>query len=550
MFNKQIFKGMKKFTIFGAMLVATMATAQVVEVQQLEKQEVTPIQAVAVKVDGGFTHEYLSSETQSKKMAAAANYAASGYYYCDGMMHVGVEEGLGRYGAAFICLPYMDSVVWTSYYGAADWLSAKDNSVLLPNSETYTAEYGLSSKYVFYLPKLADHTYKQYSIKGYMYGELNTQQWILAGTGDAWPLTLCNMWNNSYMSEKRGGNTADFFMVGNSNEKYGPYYYGTHHVVDTITGEIGDTLGILVSNKGTLKIEDIVLPIYNGSEMGIEKMMPEGASFVINIYPADLAKGKIFESEEYLIASTEVTADSWVEGYDPYYGTLTARFQEEDILGGVMDVPVIVDGDFYVQIAGMNASGCDFGFFSDIDCPKAYTTVFQHDGKYDFLKSQGGLNLGVSFHAYWPVVANDTTINTMNAPVDGGYTYYGDNVEDNQTLLWTNVHDLELWEIDAPEWLGLGLDTTYLTSDDAVFAFFQAEALPAEVEGRTGVVSITADGHVYEMTINQGKVESDDTAVENVVAPLFDNKIYNLLGVEVDENYNGIVIKNGKKFIQ
>ena len=83
-----------------------------------------------------------------------------------------------------------------------------------------------------------------------------------------------------------------------------------------------------------------------------------------------------------------------------------------------------------------------------------------------------------------------------------------------------------------------------------IFAFFQAEALPAEVEGRTGVVSITADGHVYEMTINQGKVESDDTAVENVVAPLFDNKIYNLLGVEVDENYNGIVIKNGKKFIQ
>ena len=31
---------------------------------------------------------------------------------------------------------------------------------------------------------------------------------------------------------------------------------------------------------------------------------------------------------------------------------------------------------------------------------------------------------------------------------------------------------------------------------------------------------------------------------------LVQNRIYNLLGVEVDENYKGIVIKNGQKFIQ
>ena len=31
---------------------------------------------------------------------------------------------------------------------------------------------------------------------------------------------------------------------------------------------------------------------------------------------------------------------------------------------------------------------------------------------------------------------------------------------------------------------------------------------------------------------------------------LVQNRIYNLLGVEVDENYKGIVIKNVQKFIQ
>jgi hypothetical protein len=38
--------------------------------------------------------------------------------------------------------------------------------------------------------------------------------------------------------------------------------------------------------------------------------------------------------------------------------------------------------------------------------------------------------------------------------------------------------------------------------------------------------------------------------VEDVVVPQLDNKIYNLLGVEVDNNYKGIVIKNGQKYIQ
>ena len=41
------------------------------------------------------------------------------------------------------------------------------------------------------------------------------------------------------------------------------------------------------------------------------------------------------------------------------------------------------------------------------------------------------------------------------------------------------------------------------------------------------------------------------TDVEDVVVPNYNNnKVYNLLGLEVDENYKGIVIKNGKKFIQ
>jgi hypothetical protein len=68
------------------------------------------------------------------------------------------------------------------------------------------------------------------------------------------------------------------------------------------------------------------------------------------------------------------------------------------------------------------------------------------------------------------------------------------------------------------------------------------------------ILNLKPDGENYagygcDMVVNIHPVDwiAD---VEDVVVPQLDNKIYNLLGVEVDENYKGIVIKNGQKYIQ
>lgn len=56
-------------------------------------------------------------------------------------------------------------------------------------------------------------------------------------------------------------------------------------------------------------------------------------------------------------------------------------------------------------------------------------------------------------------------------------------------------------------------------------------------------------GYGCDMVINihpDGWTDLEDVVVPNVG----NNKSYNLLGVEVDENYKGIVIKNGQKYIQ
>ena len=87
-----------------------------------------------------------------------------------------------------------------------------------------------------------------------------------------------------------------------------------------------------------------------------------------------------------------------------------------------------------------------------------------------------------------------------------------------------------------------------MSTNGYVAAQFTAAPLPAGETGRTGIVTVDADGFKLDIVIKQGD-GGPATGVENVVVPA-NNKTYNLLGVEVDENYKGIVIKNGQKTIQ
>jgi hypothetical protein len=133
------------------------------------------------------------------------------------------------------------------------------------------------------------------------------------------------------------------------------------------------------------------------------------------------------------------------------------------------------------------------------------------------------------------------------APVAGGVAMDG---EYQAFALYTNVYDVEgAWIIsdETSEWLEFALDASTLETEGYIVAQITAEALPAGMTGRKGAVVIDADGYKLSIPVLQGEA----TGVENVVTPsIKDNKRYNLLGVEVDENYNGVVIMNGQKFIQ
>jgi hypothetical protein len=336
------------------------------------------------------------------------------------------------------------------------------------------------------------------------------------------------------------GNGSDFYRIGAGAR--GAYAYGTKLIADTATGATADTIISTVKNVSPLTISSVNIPVYNVNGTAI---MPEGGQVKVEIFAADLTKGLIYTDS--VLATTVATVENFVE-VQSGLGTIVATFQEEDPFGGMMDVSVVVEGDFVVQLTGFNESGCDFGIYADYYTPGG-TTVYCVNGKYTPIFSASS-NLAIMYDAYWPTV-QDVAGNVMNVAVEGGAAYYVE--EDNPyILLYTNAYDVEAsWSADYPEWMEVEYFLGNIGTEEApelvVAVAVTAEAL-TEGTGRRGVVTFDVDGYVYELIVEQGDVIS---GVENVVIPTVnDNKRYNLLGVEVDENYKGIVIMNGQKFIQ
>ena len=541
---------MKKISLFVALAVAGMATAQVqLAPEQMEIRKATSTaSAKAVKEASA---EVFTAESYAK-YSQAAEYADVDYYYVEGMMHGG-STPQGYISTPAIMLPGLETVTFTNVYGATDWYtSAASNALLAESSETLELAFGYD--YVVdmmgYSPYTTDHTLEQdgqtYKIKGYRYAAGEQVSCITYGltpwgisTGENIPMTLCGM----YCDPIYGSEGNDCYMVGNKDATLGKYLYGTNRLVE---GVRADTIGQFVRNLSTMKIEQISINVYNADKNGAV-MFPAGTEIKVELFNADLATGAI-DWEEPVATTVLSEADyvSWGDGYE-WIGNLIVKFYEEDIFGAIMEVPVWVSGDFYLQITGFNESGCDFGIRSDFYNINTGSTVYTVNGVMTYGASQGGCNLNIGYDAYWPSALVMKESEVLVAPVEGGLAMDG---EYNAIALYTNVKDLETWMIDdeTAEWIELAaIDDSALESNGYIIAQFTAAPLPEGETGRKGAFVFDVDGHKVSVLVAQGDV---NTSVENVVAPSFNGKTYNLLGVEVDENYKGIVIKNGQKTIQ
>ena len=548
---------MKKFTIFAALLVATIATAQVQSV--MTSVNVKDMQLKSIDVEKTIDREKFTAETYANRFtkkanAANANYGGVDYYSVDGMMHAGITLA-GQMYVPIILLPYQDVTVWENRVmsnPAGSWIVEAPTTwdvdgQVTANSQTCEATYDpLLFSDLYNLPVTNDHSILldgvSVEVKGYQYGSSEANKFVVSAPiagqfveGANMPMTLCGMYCDPLLND---GDSRDWYVVGAGS--YGDYSIGTGLNID---GKSMDTIGSIVRNVSPMKVEQLDIMVCDKTNQGGAYMFPEGASVKVEIFAADLEAGIIDTTEP--LYTTTMTIEDYTE-LNAQLGMISARFYEEDIFGGLMQVPVVLEGDFYVQFTNFNESGCRFGFISDYTTPGG-TTLYTWDGEFTTLWSDGGANMLINFDAYWPTIMYGGGSDVLVAPVEGGIAMDG---EYEAVALYSTVLDFENWgEVEAPEWIEYVLDESVLSTNGYVVAQFAAAPLPAGETGRTGIVTIDADGYKLDIVIKQGD-GGTTTGVENVVAPSFNGKTYNLLGVEVDENYKGIVIKNGQKTIQ
>ena len=551
---------MKKFTLFAALLVAGMATAQVQSV--MTDINVKDMQLKSIDVEKTIDREKFTAESYANRFAkkanaANANYNGIDYYSVDGMMHAGITLA-GQTYIPIILLPYQDVTVWENRvmpFATESWKITEAPTTwnvdgqVTENSQTCEAMYEpLLFSDLYLLPVTNDHTVllndASLEIKGYQYGAGEANKFLacapVAGqfVEDAnMPMTLCGMYCDPSLDDTGAGDTRDWWVVGAG--AYGDYSIGTGL---NIEGKSIDTIGSIVRNVSPMKIEQLDIMVCDKTNQGGAYMFPEGASIKVEIFPADLTAGLINTTEP--LYTTTMTIDDYTE-FNVQLGMISAKFYKEDIFGGLTQEPIVLDGDFYVQFTNFNESGCKFGFMSDYATPGG-TTLYTWDGEFTTLWSDGGANMLINYDAYWPTIMYGGASDVLVAPVEGGFAMDGEYAA---VALYSTVLDFDNWgEVDAPDWIEVVLDESALSTNGYVVAQFTAAALPAGETGRTGIVTVDADGFKLDIVIKQG--DGGTTSVENVVTPSFNGKIYNLLGVEVDENYKGIVIKNGQKYIQ
>ncbi len=273
----------------------------------------------------------------------------------------------------------------------------------------------------------------------------------------------------------------------------------------------------------------------------------------------------------------------------------------DDGLGGQMVQPVDLTNEFAVLVTGF--AGKNVGFFFGEAPSYLVTEETQNSISYDdsaapearflALDSQNNNIYDYSYNAlYYPCIAlhgyqnyahfmEDATFTSgetvsfqeYTAPAAGGYAlndsayaaqlttalpWVDNDGFDNYTINieyqdgdepWINQH-----EDGTDENQKFRVSTTDWAEYGAVVLAFYADPLPAGKTGRHAVVTVVANGYTSnKIVIRQG---DDKTTVADGIKGISEdkkpvnNRIYNLSGQQVDQAYKGIVIRNGKKYIQ
>lgn len=89
-------------------------------------------------------------------------------------------------------------------------------------------------------------------------------------------------------------------------------------------------------------------------------------------------------------------------------------------------------------------------------------------------------------------------------------------------------------------------------NDPANKRYYKLDPVTFDATGKNLAVRVGADGAQLNLMYVRIEGEPATSAIEDIIANDVDENapVYNVMGIQVDENYKGVVIKNGKKYIQ
>lgn len=266
-----------------------------------------------------------------------------------------------------------------------------------------------------------------------------------------------------------------------------------------------------------------------------------------------------------------------------YPGKLvTFKLQTEDDYGTVTK-GIVVNDEFKVIIAGLNRPGNNFGVWAGYNPFTGGSTLViddeenpQYYAPYDPFIMLNGVMSTFEHAAHSPEMFNmpdEYTSDTINMVVEYDPTYqeywayHADGYFEGYIpmvcateLLYDTITYQYNFKLDFPDWaqvdmtgyddiISEGYTYTYWNYFGAYNILIWGDATDTDVDMPAVGDEIKIDAKGRQMIFKVVETKNMPQGIKNVKA-INDNKTYNVLGIEVGEDYKGVVIRNGEKFIR
>lgn len=261
---------------------------------------------------------------------------------------------------------------------------------------------------------------------------------------------------------------------------------------------------------------------------------------------------------------------------------VTFKLQKKDAYGTITE-GIVVNDEFKVIVNGLNRPGNKFGIWAARNpYTGGQTLVVDNEGKahhyapYDPFIMLNGVMYTFEHAAHNPEMfnmPNEYTSDTINMVVEYDpesseyFAYHADGTFKDHIpmvcateLLYDTISYAYNFNIQAPDWAQVdmtgydriiqeGYDYTYWSYFGAYNLYIWGDGSDTDVDQPEVGDEIKLSRYGRQLIFKVVETRNMPQGIENVSFQN-NNKLYNVLGQEVGEDYKGVVIRNGKKFLK